>query len=646
MATKKPWELEYSPTTVEQAQGAPAALATQGQRPWEQLYAPPPAQQRQGGETQRLRSFAQGLTLGSADEIEAYLRGLTGEEREAALADIRSRLQQYRTERPGESLMYELGGAAVPSIGISAATGGTGLTAIAPSLARIPAAGRVAIGGGATGGATAFFTGEGGAMERARNVPVGTTIGTIAGPAAYYGVRGGGALLDGVMDFTRRTMGGRGAKAVETEIQRLAQESGLTTDEIVQRVARGEIMAENETLRAAVRGYYTQGGQAQQTIAGAMTRRPDALRQQFMQQLQGGMTEGMPGNVLRQVQMDDEAIRLAERAMYRGAFEQGGVVTQPLLQSFSTAMQRSPKAAAEIGEYYRTQSGQTPFFRVLDDGNIEFSRTPNLQDMEIVRRGLQEQVDVSFRGGRGATGEAFKDLERALRSEIDAAAPAVAGARATAAQTRSARDAFQDGRKALSMSADEVEIAFSKMGEGEMRAFRSGLMDALRARATTGSRNTMVRNIADPNTKEGQILRTVFPGDQLESMLDLAGLASRSQQAATTIMGGSPTAANLAQQGRIGSNVSAEEWLQFGTNPVSTIRTTSKIIQQLTPNLTEAQRNRVAQILISEDPALVRNALTDNSLMAQLQSRVNQAVEGLASGAAGAAAYAPPARAQ
>jgi hypothetical protein len=92
--------------------------------------------------------------------------------------------------------------------------------------------------------------------------------------------------------------------------------------------------------------------------------------------------------------------------------------------------------------------------------------------------------------------------------------------------------------------------------------------------------------------------------------------------------------------------VSAEDWLQFGTNPVSTIRTTSKIIQQLTPNLTEAQRNRVAQILISEDPALVRNALTDNSLMAQLQSRVNQAVQGLASGAAGAAAYAPPARAQ
>jgi hypothetical protein len=635
MATRKPWELQYDSTTIEQVQAAPVGAAVQGQRPWEMSYSLAPEQAPSTVPTQRIRAMGQGLTLGAADEIEAYLRGLTGEDREAALAEIRAKLGAYRQDRPMESLGYELLG----STPTSAAT--FGLSRSIPALQRVPEVGRIALGGAGTGGVTGFFGSEREGVERLRDVPVGTAIGAVAGPGAYYGVKAGGAVVDGVMDFARRAMGGRGAKAVETELQRLAKESGLTNEEIVQRIARGEIMAENETLRAAVRGYYTQGGEAATTIGRSLTERPNILRQRFMGQLQEGMTEGMPGNVLRQVRMDDDAIRTAERAMYRGAFEQGGVVTEPLLKNFTAAMQRSPKAANEIAEYYQAQSGQRPFFTVKPDGNIEFSRTPNLQDMEIVRRGLQEQVDVAFRGGKGGTGEAFKDLERALRAELDKASPALAGARAQAATVRTARDAFNEGRKALSKSADEVELMFSGMNENQIRSYRAGLMDALRARATTGSRNTMVRNIADPNTKEGQILRTVFPGDQLDSMLELAGVASRSQQAATTIMGGSSTAANLAQQSRIGSTISAEEMLSFGVNPVSTIRTTGKIIDMLTPNLSEAQRNRVAQILVSEDPNLVRNALADNSLMAQLQQRVQSIVQGLAVGAAGAASYTP-----
>jgi hypothetical protein len=110
-------------------------------------------------------------------------------------------------------------------------------------------------------------------------------------------------------------------------------------------------------------------------------------------------------------------------------------------------------------------------------------------------------------------------------------------------------------------------------------------------------------------------------------------------------MGGSSTFANLMQQQRVGSRVSAEEIFQFGQNPIGTIQTTRKLIDNMLPQgLTPEQRNQVARILVSEDANLVRNALTDNSQMALLQARVQNIVETGARALGGAAAYTPAAR--
>jgi hypothetical protein len=638
MATKKPWEQDYE-TTIEQVQGAEPGLATQGDRPWERSYMVDQEAMADSVPTQRIRSMLQGATLGGSDELEAYARSLLmNEPVESSLADIRGKLKAYRQARPGESLAYEIAG----SIPTSMAT--AGFASSLPIVQRLPQLGQVALGGLATGGLTGLLSSEREGVARLGDVPVAAGFGAVASPAAYGGVKVLGAAADGVLDFARRTMGGRGAKVVETEIQRLATESGLTNDEIVERVARGEIMAENETFRAAVRQYYQQGGAAAQTIRKPLVTRPEAFRKQTMATIRQGLDTGTDPNILRQAKLNDEQVKIAERAMYGEAFKRGGVVTQPLLQSFSTAAKRSPRAAAEIGEYYQAASGKAPFFQFKPDGDVVFARMPTIEDMEIVRRGIQEQVNVAYTSGKGATGEAFKDLETALRNEIDAAAPAVGKARATAAQTRANREAFQDGTAALTKSADQVALDFSRLTPAQIKVYRSGVMSALRAKAASGSRNTMIKNIADPESQYGQILRTVFPGDQLDTMLDLAGLATRSREAANAIFGGSSTFANMMQGKRAGSNISAQELMQFGTNPISTMQTTGKMIDQLRPNLTEAQRNQIARILVSEDPNLVRNALTDNSLMAQLQQRVDNAVERTARAAAGAAAYTPAAR--
>jgi hypothetical protein len=639
MATKKPWEQDYD-TTIEQVQGAAPGLATQGDRPWERSYMMDEEAMADLVPTQRIRSSLQGATLGGSDELEAYARSLfMNEPVEASLADIRGKLKAYRQARPIESLAFEVAGAIPTSIATAGAAGAL------PLVQRLPMLGRLAVGGAATGGITGALTSEREGVERLGDVPVAAGFGAALGPLAYYGVTAGGALVDSILDFARRKMGGRGAKVVETEIQRLATESGLTTDEIVDRVARGEIVAENKTFRAAVREYYQQGGPAAQTIAKSLQTRPEMFRKQTMQTLQSELSPSSMGNILKDVKLSDDQIKIAEKAMYQSAFGKGGVVTQPLLQSFSTAAKRSPKAAAAIGEYYQAQTGKAPFFNFTHDGDFQFARTPTIEDMEIVRRGLQEQVDVAFGSSKGATGGVFKELEIALRAEIDKAAPAVGAARATAATTRSNREMFKAGTEALTKSADQVDLDVSRMTPAQLKVYRSGVMSALRAKATQGGRNTLIKNIANPEAKEGQILRTIFPADQLDSMLELAGVAAQSRQAADTIMGGSSTFANLMQQQRVGSRVSAEEIFQFGQNPIGTIQTTRKLIDNMLPQgLTPEQRNQVAQILVSQDANLVRNALTDNSQMARVQARVQNIVETGARALSGAAAYTPAAR--
>ena len=581
-------------------------------------------------DTQRLRTMAQGASMGSSDEIEAALRSLLpGQTFEGALQDVRGKLSAYKESRPVESLAYETGGAMLPGLAMAPFTGGSSLGVTVPSLARVAAV------SGAQGGITGFNTGEGDFIDRLSRVPAGVATGAIGGPAAQTLVKAGGGLVNGVIDFARRRFGDKPARAVEVELQRLASESGMTTDEIINSIASGSIMAENATLREAVRGLYTKGGAASTTIGRLLSQRPQSLREQSMRQMQQGLAPGSGQNVYAARRFTEQELADAESLLYNQAFEQGGVVTKPLLDAFSTSIQRSPEARKKVNELLMSETGNAPFYRLLRDGSIEYTRTPTIQDMEIARRGIQDTVNKRFAEGSGEAGRSLKRQERSLRGFIDESSSAVGTARSTAAANRSANEAFQEGRRALSRSADEVSVMFSDMTPGQVSAFRSGLMDALRTRSMTGSRNSMISNLANENMKEGQILRTVFPGDQLDNVLQTLNLASNSQAAASRILGGSPTAASLAQGQRIGMNIAPEEVSEALTgNVMAGYRVLRKLVGTSTQNLTDQQRDQVARILVSQDPQVVSRALRDTGGLAALQEVIRGTVARMSSGAA------------
>jgi hypothetical protein len=584
--------------------------------------------------TQRLRSMAQGATLTGADEAEAYLRSMTGENYESALADIRSKTKAYQQQAPMESLGYEALGGLLPTAAVTLASGGTAAPVTIPEAAMSVApvirglAGTSAL-GGLYGGTTGFLSGEGDVYERLSRVPGGTLTGAVVAPVVKTAITGTGMLVDKVTDFARRLAGGRGAKIVETELQRLAGDTGLTTDEIIDRIARGEIMAENSTLLAAVRGLYAQGGKPATTLMSSLTRRPEELRTSVLTDMQKTLA-GQEGNVLKQFKLNDKELKQLESEAYKDAFGTGGVIDSTLLQSVTDALKRSPSAVKDINDIYVAQTGKKPFFSFDKDGNINFNRTPNLEDAEVIRRGIQTSVDQAYQSGRGGVGGALKEVEQALRDAIDTSSKKLGDARLQAAVRRSAKDAFDDGRKVFGKTADEVSILVDELSQkpGALSAFRAGTMDAIRNKMTTGTRTSMMANLANENSKEGLILRTIYPGDELAGILQRINTAAQSQASKNYILGGSSTAPTLLQAARTGMNISAEEIANVMTaNPVtmisSAVNIVKKVAAQQNKNMTEAQRDQVAKILVSEDPNLVRRALTDTSAMAVLQKKLN-----------------------
>jgi len=578
-------------------------------------------------ETQRIRQFAQGATMGTADEAEALIQSqLKGTKYEDELASIRSKLSAYKKAYPVEAAGYELGGAVAPAVALAPFTGGgsvaAGTATVGPQLLKLMGM------GGLQGGVTGAASAEGDLASRAKAGAVGTAEGALIAPVAQGVIKAGGALINGVIDATRRRVGDRGAKVVETEINRLATESGLTTDEIVQKVANGEIMAENATLQDAVRAFARGGGKAATTLKEALTRRPPALRTQAMNELQAGLAGDLDTNVLRSYRLGEQELGKLEKDLYTGAFKQGGIVSKPMLDAASDALKRAPEAGKAINEAYQSATGNKPFWTVTPTGEVKWDRTPTLQDMEIIRRGVASAKNAAFTGGYGEVGKNLGAAENALRTELDTASLALKTARDTFAQNRLASESFDAGRKVFTKSADEIAYDFENLAtksEGAAKAFRAGVMDALRNKASLGAGKTMMQKIDDPASKEGQILRTLFPQDELDKMLATVGRASQSQKAATAILGGSATAPTVFNQNRVGMNISTEEVAgALSGNIGSYISLTKKALAKSSPNLTDEQRQQVAKVLVSEDPKFVMNALNDQSGIKMLQDRVAQ----------------------
>lgn len=578
-------------------------------------------QKRESVPREPLRAAFQGASLGFSDEIEAKARSLFSDRPyQEILDEIRGGLKAYKEARPMEALGYELGGAAV-----------TGLVpGMQGSLLR------AGVRGAAEGAAYAMGTGEGSIEERLARAPSGAVGGAIGGAAGYGAAKAVGAGANRLIDAARRTLGGRGSSVVENEIQRLVEQTGKTPDEITQDIIDGRLLAENKTIQSAVRALRAQGGEASTIIQRGMQDRPAQTRAAAMQRMRGAV--GVEGDqsqaALRQA--SEAETRQAERAAYAPFASQPA--PEEVVEGLRDTLRRVPSAAKEVELQFRAETGETPFFSVTDEGIVEFSRTPTVAEAESIRRAVQNRASSLYREGMGGAGGAVREAESELRGLLDMSVPELATVRAQAAAVRANRDAYEAGQKALAGDVNQKLSDFARLSQGSnaeesVAAFRAGLMQALEARATTGSRQSMIRNLANPETKEGMLLREVFPQDELDSVINAIDIAAGAQEAAGKILIGTgsqttETAMEAARQ-RLGLSADDVSAVMEG-NVRESIGVLSKVLRGFVrTELTDAERARVAEILVSTDPQIVRNAIIDESGMARLAQAAERIAERL-----------------
>jgi len=578
--------------------------------------------------TQRVRTAAQGLTFGTSDEIEARARSLfTGRPYDEVLAEIRGGLEAYREDRPGQALAYEIGGAALPALAAAPFTGGA---SAAPTLLRMGGVGAL------QGSAYAFGTGEGGAVDRLARVPGGAAGGAIGGAVVGAATRAAGGALGLLTDSARRLIGRRGSSVVENEIQRLAEQTGRTPDQIADDILNGRILAENATIQAAVRALRSQGGEASRVLQESLSQRPAQTRQQAMTELRTYLSDVAEPSALQAQRRSDDAARAAEDLAY--APFRNVPAPDDVVEALADTLRRVPTASAEVAEALRARTGQSPFYSVGDDGAITFTRQPTVAEVERVRRAVGNRATALYRGSMGDAGEAVADVAGELRGVLDLSVPELATVRGQAAAVRANRDAFVNGQRSLVGDVNERLMEFSQLTDpAAIQSYRAGLMAALEARAATGSRQSMIRNLANEETKEGMILRAAFPQDQLDEVINSLETASRSQVASNFILQGSATTETAMEAARQGMNVSASDLVDVLSGSPAAI---ARVAANLVPSrgLSEAERTRIAQILVSEDADLVRRAITDESAMAALQQRISQITASATRGAVGSGA--------
>ena len=269
--------------------------------------------------TERTRAFLQGLTFGGADELEAWFRTVGDKDpnaREEMLQTIRDNLDAYRDARPLEAAGLELTGAVAPSIIALFATGGTALGALGARVAQMfprtsaalsglfgTRATNTVLGGSAVGAAqgaaTEFGQSEGGFQNRAFDAAQGAAVGAAlgAGGTIAGNVFAGG--VDAIVDYARRQYGNRAGAAAQRELQRLAQERGITADDAVEMIQNGQLLVENQTLRDIVRTFRAKGGQAAETLRAGLKGRPKSTAMDVKNYLEETLSGTTDENILQ-----------------------------------------------------------------------------------------------------------------------------------------------------------------------------------------------------------------------------------------------------------------------------------------------------------------------------------------------------------
>ena len=603
----------------------------------------------------RVRLGLQGASLNTSDEIGAFARSAFGSGTyEDYLADERSELESARS-KPG-SLKYEIGGAFIPALAAAPFTGGASI----PLTAGRWGLGKAAAVAGAEGLAAGLGAREGNILERfgdrTQSLGVETVASALMGPAASKLMEGGQKLFSAAATPVKamaRALMGRPTEAVETEVRRiastvypnLAPEVGFA--KIVEEIRQGKIFPDlSEGAAVHTAGLVGTSGKGGQVIRDVVEDRADKFPPQARESLQTDLVPENPqGNIVRAMNETTDELQAAESAAYNRIFDEVDLPPSAELNRAVLDLAKFDDAALTRLNKLIKKRKLPPLFKENDKGVLELTRNISLEEGEIVRRSLKDAADVNYRAGEGGLGELDSIAEREMRSILDDLSPDLKATRAKWKQLKSVKDTYDESRKIFGKTAEDAEIYIEDMIiEGNLEkiaAMRAGAASGLKAKFTGTSTNTVLRNLDNLDRKERIILEKLYPGDAAEEIFNKISQAVQATKTKGAVTGGSPTAQRLAAQGQQGQAAAEMVSDAVALGAGDYLRPAVKFVQGVLrgSKLTQKELEKVARIIITEDPDIMEKALLNPGVQQELVNKIQRYAGALPRAASSAAAY-------
>lgn len=415
------------------------------------------------------RALVRGVPIvgGLADEGEAALRATFGgegtwSERYGRELDTRrAEDAAFDKANPYLSTGLQIAGGVASTLPLGFTAAGARLLGIVPGAGFLPNFGASIASGTGIGAADAFTRGQGGAQERAADVPRGAGIGFVGGGAGAALGAGIGAAYKGVSNaIASRSPEVVAAGLVNRGLARDAIDNPAIAAYNLGPDAALMDLGPNVSQQAA--GIATRPGEGQQVVRNAVKERAEGAGQRIEAQTTKAMG---PRQNITAIGEEIAARRAQEAApLYEAAYRAPFQPTQEVLAALETPAGRSAVAVARR----LSANEQVPF--QLD-----------VRGLDLVKRALDDMIEPRIRAGKNNEARILSNVRETIVSALDASVPDYAAARQAYASASAIKDALESGVKAFraETTPEEMSRMLAGMTAGEREAFGEGARAAI-----------------------------------------------------------------------------------------------------------------------------------------------------------------------
>ena len=528
------------------------------------------------------RAALQGLTMGFADEIEAFARPGNYSDN---LSKIGAAKQAYESANPGTALAAELAGS-IPTMllgGAGLIKGGATLLSKAPQAAAAieglsPMASRV-LASSVSGAGQGAITGAGTSREgeRTSGALAGGGIGAAVGTTLPMLGRGVGGVAQGMVDKSQGipVLGAIG-QAAGKYIPGLTDNFGERADlKLLQAIKQDNLSPEqmSGSLTAMSMGprppsakpmtltdvggknvlgladvASTYPGQSQARAAALQAERQGGQLQRVGTDLAGAFKALGKGTVPDLSMELKQAREVAAGPLYQRAFAEGANLNSPeLIKLFSRP---SMMSGYKTAQNFAKEQGLPP---LPDISNL--ARTGiDLKTMNMIKQGLDDVIFSAKQPGSniGKLGLGYmNDTRVSLLKELDALVPSYAQARMAFAGPAALNEALETGAEfgkgLATKSVADLKSEIRKLGDSEKEHFMIGVFDSMRNNMSKSADGRDLIKVVYGSNEKRQIIKELVGPEfgQLEYQMMREQVMRRTDD---TIRGNSATARRTAGQ--------------------------------------------------------------------------------------------------